>query len=88
MTMTDTPSTDSRLRSIEDRLLVIETRLGGLATREDVAGLTGRLDGLVTQADLRKIEVDMIRWMAGLAITIILFVVGFGLTILSRLPSG
>jgi hypothetical protein len=59
-----------------------------MATKADLADLRTGLRG-----EIHAVQVDLIRWMVGVCLTILLFVVGFGLTlvnialqILSRLP--
>jgi hypothetical protein len=71
--------TETRLRSLEDDRLLMLVRMDSFATKADLAGL----------------ENGLIKWMVGVCLTILLFVVGFGLTlisiglmILSKLPPG
>ncbi|MCY4438177.1 MAG: hypothetical protein OXE05_12685 [Chloroflexi bacterium] len=50
---------ESRLASIEERLIVIETRMETFATK----------------ADLRQLEVQMVKWMVGVQVILILALV-------------
>jgi hypothetical protein len=75
---------EPRLRSLEDDRLVMLTRMDTLATKADLQALRG---------EIHAIENGLIKWLVGVCLTILLFVVGFGLTlvnialqILSRLP--
>ena len=79
--MTDT---EGRLRSLEDDRLLMLAKMDTFATKADMESLG---------ADMHGIENGLIKWMVGICLTILLFVVGFGLTlvnialqILSRLP--
>lgn len=80
---------EPRLRSLEDDRLVMLASLDKLASKSDVIDVKSEL-----RTELHALHNDLIRWMVGVCLTILLFVVGvgltlvnIGLTILSRLPT-